>query len=205
MSEAENLNKKYAQIDKEACRFGQAVVALPLFGAFPLFTLVLIVGSRAWLLLHANDVLWLTFCGMLWISYPGCAFVSAAMSACPPGDAVTEQEVRSALQSAQVMYKKYASSLLIALISVSAGLFLKSGSHTLLLAWHNLQAGRSWFGPLCMPIMLFAAAIVGLFLLNAACRAGARWGERARREYNRRSGRFLDRCWSWRGGTKRMR
>ena len=197
------MNEKHAAIDKEACRFGQAIVALPLFGAFPLFTLMLIVCARTWLLIYADDVLILNFCGMLWISYPGCAFVSAAMCACPPADAIEEQEVRPALQSAQVMYKKYASSLLIALVSVSAGLFLKSGSHTLLPAWHNLQAGRSWFGPLYMPLMFFAAATVGLFLLNAACRAGAFWGERTQHERSSRAGHFLDRCWSWRGRTRR--
>jgi hypothetical protein len=197
VSQAENLNDKYAITDKDACRFGQAIVALPLFGIFPLFVLVQIACARTWFLIYGHDVFLLTFCGMLWVSYPGCAFVSAAMSACPLANVIAEQEVRPALQSAQMIYKKYASRLLIAGTASSIGLLLGSGFHTLTLAWHNLQAGHSWFGPLRIPLTLFAAAIVGLLLLNAACQAGAHWGEYAWRERNSRSGQFLNRCWLW--------
>ena len=186
-----SLNDEYADVDKTAYEFGQSWCGL-FFGLLVLFAVWIF-----WYLDGISDNLfYVLICGILWLAYPGCAFVSAAMSACLPANAVVEQGTRPAPQAARAMFYKYASPLFITGFAFSIGMLLQGGYHILLLAWHDLEAGRAWFRLLCAPVAFLVDTIVGVLLLKAGCQAGALWGESAGRERFSRPGRFLNYCWS---------
>ena len=188
------MKQRYDILDRGAYEFGQSYGGLWL--GVPVVLALLVVPmvsdfvtgnfTNARYLMPAGG------CGILWITLPGSAFVSAALCACPPISVINEQDVRAVSLSARAMFKRYASSLLIALTPGA----LYWIYHISDLCWHASQSGRPWPIWWLEPFLFGVVALaLGMYLLNAACRAGSRWGDKARHNQASRSAQFLARCW----------